>query len=113
MSILTNKAFDPTSLNGSFVVLRGVASPTTRAVVTKMWLFNTAASAIDVEIYLNDQANLTSATLIDTVSVGPLAGRSIQSAVGYSIPEDWFLIASASANGVNCIYSTTDYSGNS
>ncbi len=113
MTIQTNKAFEPVGLAGSFVVLRGVASPTTRAVVTKMWLFNTTGSAIDVELYLNDQANLTSATLIDTVSVGPLAGRSIQSAVGYSIPEDWFLVAAASANGVNCVYSTTDYSGNS
>lgn len=113
MTIKTNTAYIPIGVAGSFSVLKGVASPLTRSVVTKLWLFNTTAAAITIELWLNDTPDLTTPVKIDEVSVGPLAGRSVQSAVGYSIPVGWYLIATQSAVGVNAAYSTTDYSGNS
>jgi hypothetical protein len=113
MTIKTNVAFDPVAIAGSYTVLRGVTSPVTRSVVTKLWLYNTTLAAIDIAIYLNDTPDLSTPTLIDNISVGPLAGRSIQSAVGYSVPEGWYLLATQSGTGVNALYSMTDYDGNS
>jgi hypothetical protein len=113
MTIRTNRDFIPVAISGSFTVLFGVTAPLTRAVVTKLWLFNDTGAAIDVDIYVNDSGDLTTPVLVDTVSVGPGAGRSIQSVVGYSVPQGYYVIAAASGAGVNALYSTTDYSGNS
>jgi hypothetical protein len=113
MAIKTNVSFVPVALSGPFNVIFSVGSPLTRAVLSKLWLFNNSSAEVEVTLYVNDTPDLTTPTLVDGIAVGPFAGRSVQSVVGYAIPAGWYILAAASASGVNAIYSSTDYSGNS